>query len=96
MLALLLASVVLRCESQRPADGRPRPAAVALSGVALAVLTASGWLGGDLVYRLGWRVVPSEHAEQLEDALRQRSEVALIEQAHETVRRYEQTHALLP
>jgi hypothetical protein len=57
------------------------------------VLTASGWLGGDLVYRLGWRVVP---AEQLEDALRQRGEVALIEQAHETESRYEQTHALLP
>ncbi len=97
MLALLLASLLLRRESQVPADGRPRAAAaVALSGAALAVLTASGWLGGDLVYRLGWRVVPAEHAEQLEEALRQRGEVGLIEQAHETVRRYEQTHALLP
>jgi uncharacterized membrane protein len=96
MLALLLASLLLRRESQSPADGRPRTAAVALSGAALAVLTASGWLGGDLVYRLGWRVVPAEHAEQLEVALRQRGEVSLIEQAHETVRRYEHMHALLP
>jgi uncharacterized membrane protein len=76
MLALLLASVVLRRDSRSPADGQPRAAAVALSGAAQAVLTASGWLGSDLVYRLGWRVVP---AEQLEDALRQRGEVALIE-----------------
>src|SRR5258705_6390564 len=62
MLALLLASLLLRRESQVPADGRPRAAAaVALSGAALAVLTASGWLGGDLLYPLGRRVVPPQH-----------------------------------
>lgn len=96
MLALLLASLLLRREYQTPADGRPRPAACAFSAAALAVLVASGWLGGDLVYRFGWRVVPAEHAEQLEDALRQRGDTSLIEQAHTTVRDYEQTHALLP
>src|SRR5712664_182878 len=34
MLALLLASLLLRRESQSPADGRPRTAAVTLSGAA--------------------------------------------------------------
>jgi uncharacterized membrane protein len=96
VLALLLASLPLRRASRAPADGRPDPAACALSAAALAVLTASGWLGGDLVYHLGWRVVPAEHAEQLEDALTQRGDTALVEQAHTTVRQYEQSHALLP
>lgn len=96
MLGLLLGSLLLRRESAAPADGRPRGAALALSGAALATLVASGWLGGDLVYKLGWRVVPAEHAEQLEDALRQRGDDGLIEQARQTVQEYEQEHALLP
>lgn len=96
MLGLLLGGLLLRREADAPADGRPRMAAVALSGAALATLIASGWLGGDLVYRLGWRVVPAEHAEQLEEALHQRGEGALITQAHRTVRDYEREHALLP
>src|SRR5260221_12499285 len=68
MLALLLASLLLRRESQRPADGRPRAAAVALSGAALAVLTASGWAGGDLAYRPGARAAPAPNAGQLPQA----------------------------
>ncbi|HLZ23250.1 MAG TPA: DUF2231 domain-containing protein [Ktedonobacterales bacterium] len=96
MLALLLTSLLLRRESQAPSAAEPRAAALAFSAAALAVLAASGWLGSDLVYRYGWRVVPAEHAEQMEDALRQRGETSLIEQAHATVQRYEQTHALLP
>ena len=96
MLGLLLGSLLLRRESAAPADGRPHPAAFALGAAALATLVASGWLGGDLVFRLGWRVAPAEHAEQLEDALRQRGDGALIEQAHESVQQYEQEHALLP
>lgn len=96
MLGLLLASLLLRRETHAPADGRPHPGAFALGSAALAMLVASGWLGGDLVYRLGWRVAPAEHAEQLEDALRQRGDGSLIAQAHQTVWQYEQEHALLP
>src|SRR5260221_8952187 len=59
MLALLLASLLLRCESQRPADGRPRAPAVALSGAAVAGVTAPGGVAGGLVSPLGWRVVPA-------------------------------------
>lgn len=96
MLTLLLGSLALRREVDAPADGRPRLAAAALAGAAFAVLGVSGWLGGDLVYKLGWRVVPAEHAEQLEDALRKRGETELIEQAHDTVQQYEQEHTLVP
>ncbi len=96
MLGLLLGSLLLRRESSAPVDGRPHPAALALGAAALATLVASGWLGGDLVYRLGWRVAPAEHAEQLEEALRQRGDGSLIEQAHQTVQQYEREHALLP
>jgi uncharacterized membrane protein len=96
MLALLGASLLARRRARSRPDGRARPAAMALSGAALAVLGASGWLGGDLVFRYGWRVAPAEHAEQLEDALRARGEADLIDAAHATVRRYERTHALLP
>ena len=90
MLALVGGSLLLR----RAASSESL--AMACSGAALGVLGASGWLGGDLVYRYGWRVAPAEHAEQLEDALRRRGETALIATAHATVRAYEQTHALLP
>ncbi len=96
MLGMLLASVLLRGESHDAPDGRPRLAACAFSAAALATLVASGWFGGDLVFRLGWRVSPAEHAEQLESALRARGDTSLIEQAHDTVRQYEQEHALLP
>lgn len=96
MLGMLLASLLLRSESRAPVDGRPRPAAVASAVAAFALLGASGWLGGELVFHLGWRVVPAEHAEQLEDALRARGDANLIDQAHSTVDDYERTHALLP
>ncbi|HEX9037616.1 MAG TPA: DUF2231 domain-containing protein [Ktedonobacterales bacterium] len=95
-LALLLASLTLRRASRAPKNGQPNPAAVALSSAALATITISGWLGGELVFHLGWRVVPAEHAEQIEDALRARGDNTLIEQAHNTVRDYERAHALIP
>lgn len=95
-LTLLLASALLRGESRAPADGRPDAAAFALSGAALAVLSLSGWFGGELVFHLGWRVIPAEHAEQIEDALRARGETAVIERAQAAVRDYERTHALIP
>lgn len=96
VLTLLLGSLLARRESRAPVDGRPDLAAAGLAAAALATLGASGWLGGDLVYSLGWRVAPAEHAEQLEDALRKRGETNLIEQAHATVKQYEEEHSLLP
>ncbi len=60
------------------------------------LLLASSWLGGELVFREGWRVTPAEHAEQLEADLRQSGERERIERAHRVVREYETSHALLP
>jgi uncharacterized membrane protein len=91
VLVALSASLALRRE-----DARPSRAATALSLGALGLLTASGWLGGDLVYRLGWRVVPAEHAEQLEADLQRSGENERVERAHATVHAYEQSHALIP
>ncbi len=96
VLSLLLSSVLLRRESYAPASGRPSTAAVIFSSAALAVLGVSGWLGGQLVYHLGWRVTPAEQDEQLEDALRKRGEMHLIQKAHDTVHQYEETHSLIP
>ncbi|HEU0028562.1 MAG TPA: DUF2231 domain-containing protein [Ktedonobacterales bacterium] len=96
VLALLLASLLARRESQAPADGRPSPTAFAFAAAAFATLAVSGWLGGDLVFHHGWRVAPAEHAEQLESSLRDRGDTELIDQAHEVVEQYEQEHALIP
>ncbi len=96
VLALLLASLISRRESQAPVDGRPSSTAVAFTGVAFATLAISGWLGGDLVYNLGWRIAPAEYEEQLESALRERGETGVIAQARESVEQYERTHSLSP
>src|SRR5437899_65601 len=51
---------------------------VALNGS----LAVAAWIGGDLVYRLGWRVRPAEELEQL-DAGRSRDEALAAIEAHE-------------
>jgi len=51
---------------------------VALNGS----LAVAAWIGGDLVYRLGWRVRPAEELEQL-DAGRSREEALAAIEAHE-------------
>jgi uncharacterized membrane protein len=96
MMSLLGSSLLLRREAKAPASGRPSTLAVIFSTAAFAVLGVSGWLGGQLVYHLGWRVTPAEQDEQLEDALRKRGETQLIQQAHDTVQQYEETHSLIP
>jgi uncharacterized membrane protein len=44
---------------------RPRRRLELLIGLN-AVLLVAAWIGGDLVYRLGWRVRPAEELEQIE------------------------------
>ena len=96
VMSLLGSSLLLRREAKAPASGRPSTLGVIFSTAAFAVLGVSGWLGGQLVYHLGWRVTPAEQDEQLEDALRKRGETQLIQQAHDTVQQYEETHSLIP
>lgn len=100
VLGLLGASLLARLGGPSD-DGVWAPQSRDLLGSALALgalglLGASGWLGGDLVYRLGWRVAPAERDEQLESALHERGDDALIAQARATVEGYERDHALLP
>lgn len=47
-----------------------------------ALLLVAAWIGGDLVYKLGWRVRPAEELEQL-DAGRTRSEAREVIDKHE-------------
>lgn len=62
----------------------------------LAVASVAGWLGGDLVFRLGWRVTPAEHAEMLEAGLRHDDQTERIRKVREEVREFERKQTLLP
>jgi uncharacterized membrane protein len=53
-------------------------ALVALS----AVLIVAAWIGGDLVFRLGWRVRPAEELEQLDQG-KTRAEARAVIERHE-------------
>ena len=95
-LALLLLSLSGRLGRKGNERKYKVDAAQKLSLAALIVLGLSGWFGGELVFRLGWRVTPAEHAEQLEADLLKSGDGVRIEKAHRIVQEYEQTHALLP
>jgi hypothetical protein len=47
---------------------------------ALGLMTVSAWIGGDLVYRLGWRVRKAELYEQLEEGKTREEAIRAIEQ----------------
>jgi hypothetical protein len=72
-----------------------RPAAAPAERVS-ANGVAAAWIGGDVVFRQGWRVRPAEWDEQLEAELRKEGDAELIRKVHETVRAYERDHTLLP
>ncbi|MGH2346649.1 MAG: DUF2231 domain-containing protein [Chloroflexota bacterium] len=78
------------------ADRPPSRASRLLPLLVLTLLTASGWLGGELVFKLGWRVLPAEHAEKLEADLRRSGDQLRIDKAHTAVLEYEHSHALVP
>jgi hypothetical protein len=56
----------------------------------------AAWIGGDLVYALGWRVRPAEELELMEEDLRSRGLLALQDKAREQVDRHERTETFLP
>lgn len=88
-----------RAATARAATAADRPTSRVLRLIPLLVLmllTSPGGLGGDLVFKLGWRVLPPEHAEQLEADLRQSGDQARIDKAHAAAREYERIHALVP
>jgi uncharacterized membrane protein len=95
VLSLLALSFTTRQRRMRAKAG-PGVFAHATTLGALMALGVSGWLGGEMVFRLGWRVTPAEYDEQLEEDLRQHGEDARIAKAHAVVQSYEEEHALLP
>lgn len=95
VLSLLGLSFIARRGRMRRKAG-PGVFAHATALAALMALGVSGWLGGELVFRLGWRVTPAEYDEQLEQDLRQHGEEARIAKAHDVVQAYEEKRALLP
>jgi uncharacterized membrane protein len=100
-LTMLGLSVLTRTRAAKSeaADSADMPIGSAqrmLPLAALMFLGSSGWLGGEMVYKQGWRVLPAEHAEQLEASLRKSGDEARINAAHETVEKYERAHALVP
>lgn len=79
-----------------PPDKPPSRPLRLLPLLALTLLCVSGWLGGDLVFKLGWRVRPAEYDEQLEADLSRSGDRERIDKAHATAHEYERTHALVP
>lgn len=71
-------------------------AGAGLSLAAFLMLGIAGWLGGELVFKLGWRVTPAEHAQILEEYLQQHNLGEQVKQAHVIVDQYKQEHTLLP
>jgi uncharacterized membrane protein len=57
----------------------PRRRLEILVGVT-AVLIVAAWIGGDLVYRLGWRVRPAEELEQLDEGKTRAEARAAVDQ----------------
>ena len=57
-----------------------RPRRVEALAAALALMTVGAWIGGDLVYRLGWRVRKAELYEQLEEGKTHGEAVRAIEE----------------
>ena len=55
---LALALFALSWKKRRPNETQPDTSAVALSVIAGAILGLTGWLGGEMVYRLGIGVDP--------------------------------------
>jgi uncharacterized membrane protein len=66
-----------------------------LAGATTAIL-ASAWIGGDLVFRHGWRVRPAEEAEIVEARLHDDASVAAFAEARREVTDFERRRTFLP
>lgn len=62
----------------------------------LGVAIVAGWIGGDLVFQLGWRVNPAERAEILEGQLLNEGQGDRVRRVREEVRAFEREQTLLP
>jgi len=67
-----------------------------LLAAATAGLLVAAWIGGDLVFRFGWRVRPAEEAEIAERALAEAGQAQAFEQARQEVADFEGRKTFLP
>lgn len=66
-----------------------------LYGTVAAGFLVAGWLGGDLVFKHGWRVRPAEEYEQLLDRIEPQDTDAVAE-ARDVVAKFEREKTFLP
>ena len=66
-----------------------------LLGVATVAVVVAGWLGGDLVFRYGWRVRPVEEAEIVEERLAEAGIKGYFEEARREVSDFERKRTFL-
>jgi hypothetical protein len=67
-----------------------------LLGAATATIVVGAWIGGDLVFRHGWRVRPAEEAEIVEQLLPDRAGAAAFATARREVADFERQKTFLP
>ena len=67
-----------------------------LLAAATSAILVGAWIGGDLVFRHGWRVRPAEEAEIVEGRLRDPASAAAFEEARREVADYERHKTFLP
>ena len=70
------------------ASGSPKRRLGLLAAATTGLLVAA-WIGGDLVFRFGWRVRPAEEAEIAEHALAETGQTKAFEQARQDVADFE-------
>jgi hypothetical protein len=73
-----------------------RPRRLPLLGAATAALLVGAWIGGDLVFRHGWRVRPAEEAEIVEEHLTDPAATAAFAAARREVADFEREKTFLP
>ena len=77
------------------ASGSPKRR-LGLLASATAGLLVAAWIGGDLVFRFGWRVRPAEEAEIAEHALAEAGQAKAFEEARQDVADFERRKTFLP
>jgi hypothetical protein len=65
-------------------------------GLLAGGLLVAAWIGGDLVFRFGWRVRPAEEAEIAEQHLAESGQREVFQQARQQVADFERRKTLLP
>jgi uncharacterized membrane protein len=69
---------------------------VGLLAAATAGLLVAAWIGGDLVFRFGWRVRPAEEAEIAEQQLADAGQAGAFQLARQKVADFERRKTFLP